>query len=163
MSKDFEYLTMCYFTCVTPPVTIHEAFCTGNINKSQTTSEHDWRRGWQRRSVCEPRGILMCVLGCVGCVLFGYVRAPRGPILNFIHSFIHGTGMSSHHQQAHRLYTCTMRLAMPFVAWWATCRCVPAERAALAHCGAVTDFNLTGRYWTLDSYVWDVQQDTLLK
>lgn len=95
--------------CVAAPVTIHEALiCAGDINKSQTRSVHDWRigccaeaEGGAARTVLvrAAGGGLLCS-GVRGGVLYGYVRAPFGPILKFIHSFIHDTGMSSDHQRA---------------------------------------------------------------
>lgn len=107
----------------------------------------------RRRGACARRwrgvgvgGGLMCVLGVRGGLLFGYVRAPCGPILK-IHSLIHSrhrhviTSSAGppvthvHHAPGHAF--CCMMSNMPV--------CAGGKRAAAAQSGAATELNLTVR------------------
>lgn len=151
MSKYFEYLTISYFTCVTAPVTIHEAFCTGNINKSQTTSEHDWRRGCcaEAERVRAAGDINVCV-GVRGECFSGTCAHPVGQSsISFTHSF---TAPECHHIISRPTSYTRAPCAWPCLLLHdeqhdaGVCR----RKEPRWHTGAVTDFNLTVRYWTLD-------------
>lgn len=95
---DLERVAQLVWFCrVTTPVVIHEAvICAGNVNNSVTGSVHHW---------------------CIGCCAEAGGRrewgvglrartppsqVPNSFIHSYIHLFIHGSGMSSHQQQARR-------------------------------------------------------------